>query len=252
MKLSEISTRAPKHFDKEETKELTKELADKIGDLQNKLYANKKHSLLVILQGMDGTGKDSTTRALFDKCSPAGVQVTAFKKPTEEEFAHDFLWRIHKQVPEKGMIKVFNRSHYEDILIQYVKGWIDDKKRDLRMKSINVFEETLQYDANTFIIKFYMHMTQEEQQKQLMERVEDPEKYWKHSDGDWEERKAWDKYMDAYQYILDHSSVAWQVLPCDQEWYRNYIAAKTVCEALERLDMGYPPLNSTLFTPKND
>jgi PPK2 family polyphosphate:nucleotide phosphotransferase len=250
IKLSEISTKAPKSFEKDETKELTKGLADKIGDLQNKLYANKKQALLVVLQGMDGTGKDSTTRALFDKCSPAGVQVTAFKKPTEEEFAHDFLWRIHKQAPEKGMVKIFNRSHYEDILIQYVHGWIDDKKREKRMASINAFEEMLQYDANTVIVKFYMHMSQDEQQKQLMERVEDPKKYWKHSDGDWEERKYWDKYMEAYEYVLNNSTTPWHILPCDQEWYRNYVAAKTVCDMLENLNLDYPPLNSQLFTSK--
>jgi PPK2 family polyphosphate:nucleotide phosphotransferase len=250
IKLADIPTRAPKHLEKDQVKEELKDMADKIGELQNRLYANKKHSLLVVLQGMDGTGKDSTTRALFDKCSPSGVQATAYKKPTEEEFAHDFLWRIHKQVPEKGMVKIFNRSHYEDILIQYVHGWIDDKKRDLRMKSINTFEETLQYDANTVIVKFYMHMSPDEQHKQLMERVEDPEKYWKHNDGDWEERKLWDKYRDAYDYVLNNSSIPWTILPCDQEWYRNYVAAKTVIAALEKLDMGYPPLNSTLFKPK--
>ena len=136
IKLSEISPRAPKEFEKEDIKEQTKELFQKIGDLQNLLYAEKKHSVLIVLQGMDGSGKDSTTRALFQHCSPVGVQVTAFKKPTEEEFAHDFLWRAHKVAPEKGMIRVFNRSHYVDILIQYVRSWIDDEKRERRMKSI--------------------------------------------------------------------------------------------------------------------
>ena len=142
-----------------------------------------------MLQGMDGSGKDSTTRSLFRKCSPAGVQVTAFKKPTEEEFAHDFLWRIHDVTPGKGYVKVFNRSHYEDILIQWVHGWIDDKKRDLRMDAINSFEQLLQFDAHTTIIKFYMHISFDEQLKQLTQRIEDPKKYWKHNDGDWEERK---------------------------------------------------------------
>lgn len=247
MKLSEISTKAPKHFGKDEIKNWTKDIVEKIGELQNLLYAEKKHSLLIILQGMDGSGKDSTTRALFQNCSPSGVSVTAFKKPTEEEFAHDFLWRVHKEVPEKGMIKVFNRSQYEDILIQYVRNWIDDDKRDFRMKSINAFEELLQNDGNTTIIKFYMHISQEEQLKQLTERVEEPKKNWKHSDQDWEERKLWDKYRDAYEYCLNKSTIPWTILPCDQEWYRNYIAAKTVCEKLESLKMKLPPLNSELF-----
>lgn len=247
MKLSEISTKAPKHFGKEEIKNWTKDIVEKIGELQNLLYAEKKHSVLIVLQGMDGSGKDSTTRALFQNCSPVGVNVTAFKKPTEEEFAHDFLWRVHKEVPQKGMIKVFNRSHYEDILIQYVHNWIDDDKRDFRMKSINAFEELLQNDGNTTIIKFYMHISQEEQLKQLTERVEEPKKHWKHSDQDWEERKLWDKYRDAYEYCLNESTIPWTILPCDHEWYRNYIAAKTVCEKLESLKMKLPPLNSELF-----
>ena len=245
--LAEISTRAPKSKDKENIKEETKDLLDRIGDLQNMLYAERKHSLLVVLQGMDSSGKDSTTRTLFSKCSPAGVQVSAFKKPTEEEFAHDFLWRIHKVVPEKGMVKVFNRSHYEDILIQWVHGWIDDKKRDRRMASINMFEELLQEDANTTVVKFYMHISQDEQLKQLTERVEDPKKYWKHNDGDWEERKLWDKYRDAYEYAINQSTIPWTVLPCDQNWYRDYVAAKTVCEALENMKMTLPPLVTELF-----
>ncbi len=245
--LSEISTRAPKSKDKDAIKEETKDLINRVGDLQNTLYAERKHSLLVVLQGMDSSGKDSTTRTLFSKCSPAGVQVSAFKKPTEEEYAHDFLWRIHKVMPEKGMVKVFNRSHYEDILIQWVHEWIDDKKRDRRMASINAFEELLQYDANTTIVKFYMHISYEEQLKQLTERIEDPKKYWKHSDGDWEERKLWEKYREAYEYVIHKSSIPWTVLPCDQSWYRDYFAAKTVCEALENMKMTLPPLVTELF-----
>ncbi len=247
IKLSDISTKAPKHFEKEEVKNWTKDLVEKIGDLQNLLYAERKYSVLIILQGMDGTGKDSTTRTLFGECSPIGVQVTSFKKPTEEEFAHDFLWRVHKVAPEKGMIKVFNRSHYEDILIQYVHGWINDEKRSLRMKSINAFEELLQYDNNTIIFKFYMHMSPEEQLKQLQERIDEPKKYWKHNDGDWEERKHWEEYMAAYEYVINNSSIPWTVLPCDNEWYRNYVAAKTIYEKLESLKMKLPPLTSSLF-----
>jgi PPK2 family polyphosphate:nucleotide phosphotransferase len=247
IKLNDVSTKAPKHFEKEEVKEWTKDVVEKIGDLQNMLYANKKHSLLILLQGMDGSGKDSTTRALFQGCSPSGVHVSAFKKPTEEEFGHDFLWRIHKNVPEKGMVHVFNRSHYEDILIQYVHGWIDDKKRKMRMDSINAFEQLLQYDANTTVIKFYMHISKEEQLKQLTERVDDPKKHWKHSDADWEEREHWDKYQEAYEYVINNSKTPWTILPCDNEWYRNYIAAKTVFEALEGLKMKMPPLVSERF-----
>lgn len=247
IKLSDISTKAPKHFEKDEVKNWTKDLTEKIEDLQNILYAEKKHAVLIVLQGMDGTGKDSTTRSLFRYCSPIGVQVSSFKKPTEEESAHDFLWRVHKVTPEKGMIRVFNRSHYEDVLIQYVHGWIDDDKRARRMKSINCFEETLKYDSNTTILKFYMHMSPEEQFKQLTERIEEPKKYWKHNDGDWEERKLWDKYMEAYEYTINNSAIPWTILPCDNEWYRDYLAAKTICETLEGLKMKLPDLTTTLF-----
>ena len=145
------------------------------------------------------------------------------------------------------MIKVFNRSHYEDVLIQWVHGWIDDKKRDLRIGSINAMEQLWQYDAHTTIVKFYMHISPEEQLKQLTERIEEPKKFWKHQDGDWEERKSWDKYREAYEYVINKSEVEWTILPCDQEWYRDYIAAKTIVDALEKLQLAFPPLVSEKF-----
>ena len=248
--LKDIPTRSPKHFEKEEVKKWTIDIVEHIGDLQNTLYAERKHSVLLILQGMDGSGKDGTTRALFGECSPAGVQVYSFKRPTEEEFAHDFLWRTHKNMPEKGMIQVFNRSHYEDILIQYVHGTIDDKKRDKRMKAINAFEENLRDDNNTTVLKFYLHISPEEQLQKLKERVENPKKHWKHNDADWEERKLWDKYQDAYHYALNESTIPWHIIPCDQEWYRDYSAAKILYETLDALNMKMPPLQSELFKPK--
>jgi PPK2 family polyphosphate:nucleotide phosphotransferase len=247
IKLSEIPTRSPKHFEKEEIKKWTIDIVEKIGELQNMLYAERKQSILLVLQGMDGSGKDGTTRALFQSCSPAGVQVYSFKKPSEEEFAHDFLWRVHKQAPEKGIIQVFNRSHYEDILIQYVHGWIDDEKRDRRMNAINAFEENLQEDANTTVIKFFLHISEEEQLQKLKERTENPKKFWKHNDGDWEERKLWPKYMSAYEYAMTNSTIPWHVIPCDQEWYRDYVAAKFLLEKLEAMKLKLPPLVSELF-----
>jgi PPK2 family polyphosphate:nucleotide phosphotransferase len=249
MNLNEIATRAPKNLDKDAIKEETLEICERIGALQNLLYAEGKRSVLVILQGMDASGKDGTTRGLFRNCSPAGVRVFAFKKPSEEEFAHDFLWRIHKQAPEKGQIGVFNRSQYEDILIQWVHGWIDDKKRTARMKAINSFENLLSNDANTLVVKLYLHISEERQEEKLMERVEDAAKHWKHNDADWEERKLWSKYREAYQYALDESEIEWYVVPCDQEWYRDYIAAKTLLKALESLNLKFPALESELFKP---
>jgi PPK2 family polyphosphate:nucleotide phosphotransferase len=247
LKLSEIPTRSPKHFEKEEIKKWTIDILEKIGDLQNMLYAERKQSILLVLQGMDGSGKDGITRALFSSCSPVGVQVYAFKKPTEEEFAHDFLWRAHKHTPEKGMIQVFNRSHYEDILIHPVHGWIDDEKRDRRMKAINAFEENLRDDCNTTIVKFYLHISPEEQLQKLTERTENPKKFWKHNDGDWAERKLWDKYSKAYEYAMTESTIPWHIIPCDQEWYRDYVAAKFLLEILEGLKLKLPPLVSELF-----
>jgi PPK2 family polyphosphate:nucleotide phosphotransferase len=247
MKLKSISTCAPENMDKKATKELTKELVDKIGELQNLLYATRKHSVLIVLQGMDASGKDGTTRGLFQESSTAGVSAIAYKKPTEEEFAHDFLWRIHKQVPEKGFIKVFIRSHYEDILIQYVRGWIDAKKRDRRMANINAFEELLEDDGNTLVLKFFLHISPEQQVEKLQERIDDPRKHWKHNDGDWDERQHWDDYQAAYEYVLDNSSIKWHIIPADHEWYRDYLVAKIVCEALEDLNMQYPPLQSEKF-----
>ena len=247
IKLSNIRTRAPKSLDKDAAKKETKDLIERIGELQNMLYANGKQSVLVVLQGMDGSGKDGTTRALFHDCSPAGVRVTSYKKPTEEEFAHDFLWRIHKNAPEKGQIAVFNRSQYEDILIQHVHGWIDDAKRDRRMASINAFETLLQEDNATVIVKMMLHISPETQLEKLQERVDNPNKYWKHNDADWSERKLWDKYEAAYEYALNNATTPWYIIPADQEWHRDYAAAKVLCEALEKMNLTMPPLVTELF-----
>jgi PPK2 family polyphosphate:nucleotide phosphotransferase len=247
IKLSDISTRAPKEIEKDAVKDLTKDLWEKIGEKQALLYAQHKHAVLLVLQGMDGSGKDGTTRGLFSKSSPQGVWVKGFKKPTEEEFAHDFLWRIHQQAPQKGFINVFVRSHYEDILIQYVHGWIDAAKRDRRMKSINAFEELLVQDNNTTVLKFFLHISPEEQLEKLQERVDNPKKQWKHNDGDWEERKLWAQYQEAYEYAINNSNIPWHIIPADQEWYRDYVAAKIFFEALEALPLSYPPLVSERF-----
>jgi PPK2 family polyphosphate:nucleotide phosphotransferase len=247
MNLKNTSTRAPKDIDKDQAKEQTKEYVKRIGELQNLMYASRKHSLLLVLQGMDASGKDGTTKGLFRASSAAGVSAYSFKKPSEEEFAHDFLWRVHKLAPERGYVRVFIRSHYEDILVQHVHGWIDAAKRDRRMASINAFEQLLQEDSHTVVLKFFLHISPEEQLEKLQERVDDPTKNWKHNDGDWEERKLWDDYQAAYEYVLDKSAIKWHIIPADQEWYRDYLAAKIVCETLEALNMDYPPLKSELF-----
>lgn len=240
--LSEISTEAPRGWKEKDTEEKTEKLVKRLGDLQQLLYATQKHAALVVLQGMDGSGKDGAVHKVFDACRITGLTLTAFKKPTEEEFAHDFLWRVHKAAPQKGMIAIFNRSHYEDILIQRVHGWIDEKRVEQRMKAINAFEELLAFDNNTLVIKFYLHISKDEQEKQLRQRMEDPEKFWKHNPGDWKEREHWDKYMECYEYAINNSSVPWHICPVDNRWYRDYFIAKTMVEQLEKLNMHMPPL----------
>ncbi|MDX1410067.1 MAG: polyphosphate kinase, partial [Saprospiraceae bacterium] len=217
----------------------------RIGDLQHRLYAEKKHSLLVILQGMDASGKDGATRHLFQDCSPIGINAYGFKKPTEEEFAHDFLWRIHKQVPRKGMITIFNRSHYEDILIQKVHGWIDDKRREQRMRAINCFEQNLIDDNGTTILKFYMHLSRDRQKEKLQERIDNPRKQWKHNPDDWKEAELWDQYMECYEYAINNSTVPWIIAPVDQRWYRDHFIGTRVLEAMESLNIKLPTIKKS-------
>jgi len=240
IKLADISTKAPEGFTKEDIKRKTDRMARRIGDLQHILYAEKKHSLLIVLQGMDASGKDGATRKVFAYCTPTGINAFPFRKPTEEEFAHDFLWRIHKQAPQKGHIKVFIRSHYEDILIQRVHQWIDDEKVKARMKAINNWESNLVKDNKTTVLKFYMHLSKEHQQKKLQERIDDPRKQWKHNADDWKERELWDDYMKCYEYAINESEIPWIVAPVDKRWYRDYFIAIHVLETLEALNLKLP------------
>ncbi|MCO6476305.1 MAG: polyphosphate kinase [Phaeodactylibacter sp.] len=242
IKLSEIPTTPPPDVDENKLKDETDKLAERLGDLQKVMFAEQKHAALVIFQGMDASGKDGAVKHVFKDCHAHGIQVYSFKKPTDEEFAHDFLWRVHKQVPRRGMIQVFNRSHYEDILIQRVHGWIDDKRAEKRMKAINAFEELLAFDNHTVIFKFYLHISYEQQEKELKERIQERDKNWKHNPNDWKEREHWDEYMRYYEYAINNSSIPWAIVPVDERWYRNYIVAKTIVEELEKLNMEYPPL----------
>jgi len=242
IKLSEISSDAPEGATKKDYKKRTQALAKHIADLQYLMNAEKKHSLLIIFQGMDASGKDGASGNVFEYASPIGVNAYSFKKPTDEEFAHDFLWRVHKRAPQKGEIAIFNRSHYEDILIQRVHGWIDEDRVKARMKAINAFEELLVADNNTTVLKFYMHISQERQKEKLQERIDEPRKNWKHNDNDWKESKHWDKYMDCYEYAINNSSIPWHIIPVDQRWYRDFSIAKIVAETLESFEMQFPKL----------
>ena len=243
-KLKDISTRAPKEFDKEETKEKTAGILAELDELQNLLYAESKHAVLVILQGMDASGKDGVIRKVFGSLNPQGVHVQSFKAPTAEELSHDFLWRIHKVAPPLGVIQLFNRSHYEDVLITRVHKWIDDKKAKQRMKAINDFEQLLQEHNNTSILKFYLHISREEQEQRLQERLNDPRKQWKYNEKDFEEAKLWDNYMAVYEDCFEHcNDIPWTIVPADQNWYKEYIIAHALKKTLEGLNMKYPGLN---------
>ncbi len=243
IRLSDIDTRATSNFEKKETKEKTQEISKQLDELQNLLYAEHKHSVLVVIQGMDGSGKDGAIRNVFTSMNPQGVNVNSFKIPTEEELSHDFLWRIHRHTPEKGMIHIFNRSHYEDILVTRVHKWCDDETAQKRMKAINDFEELILTHNNTHILKFYLHVSREEQHDRLKERTKNPSKMWKYNEKDLSEAKLWKEYMQVYEDCFENcNKIPWIIVPSDQNWYKDYIIAKELHDLLSSLDMQYPGL----------
>lgn len=240
--LDTIDTRAPKDMDKAKTKSLNDVMYKELEELQNLLYAGNQHALLVILQGMDASGKDGLIKDIFSCMNPQGVSVTSFKEPCKEEQAHDFLWRIHKETPAKGMIKIFNRSHYEEILITRVHKMIDDKTAQDRMQSINDFEKHLTNNG-TIILKFYLHVSAEEQQERLKERMENPAKMWKYNANDEKEAHAREEYISCYEDIFSYCNTPeWHIIPADQNWYKAHLVATKVKETLEGLKMKYPRL----------
>lgn len=244
IKLSAVSTRAPKNLDKEKIKAKTAKLLEELDELQNLLIAERKHSLLVVIQGMDASGKDGALRNVFGSLNPLGISVSSWKAPTPEELSHDFLWRIHKEAPAKGMIKVFNRSHYEDILITRVHKWCDDATAQKRIKAINDFEQLLTEHNNTSILKFYLHISQKEQQERLQERLQDPKKMWKYNEKDFAEAKLWKTYMKYYEEAFQKcNKIPWTIVPADQNWYKEYIIAQKVIDTLKSLKMQYPRIS---------
>jgi len=243
IRLADISTRAPEGLKKEDLVRKRLRMSRHIGDLQHILYAQKKHSLLVVLQGMDASGKDGATRKVFQFCNPKGIDAFPFGKPTEEEFAHDFMWRVHKRAPAKGFLQIFIRSHYEDVLIQRVHEWIDEDRVTARFEAINAWENLIARDNGTTILKFYLHISPEKQAQKLQERIDNPQEQWKHNPGDWKERELWPKYMAAYEDVLNRSAIPWHIVPADQKWYRDYLITETVTKALEGLDLKLPTLS---------
>ncbi len=211
--------------------------------LQELLYAEGRNKLLVVLQAMDTAGKDSTIRHVFQQVDPLGVKVTSFKAPTHYELARDYLWRVHHHVPGKGEIAIFNRSHYEDVLITRVNGWIDGAECKRRYRQINDFEKML-VETGTTILKLYLHISRDEQKKRLEARRDTPEKQWKFLPSDLEVRAQWDDYMQAYEAAMSATSTAhapWHVIPANSKLARNLTVSGLLIETLEKLDMRYPP-----------
>ncbi|MCP4204132.1 MAG: polyphosphate kinase 2 family protein [bacterium] len=249
LELSRLATRAEKfHDDRDEAEREFRKLRKQLADYQFRLYSEGKQKLLVMLQAMDAGGKDSTIRRVFQGVNPQGVQVTSFKAPSKRELAHDYLWRVHRAVPGKGMIGLFNRSHYEDVLIVRVDSLVPEPVWRRRYEQINQFEELLAA-TGTVILKFYLHISKVEQKQRMEDRLSDPTRHWKFSRGDLDKRRQWNEYMAAYQEALTLCSTEhapWYAIPADQKWYRNLAIARVLVSTLERMDPQYPEAEAGL------
>jgi len=229
--------------DKKRAQGVLERLNGRLEALQELLHATGRHRLLVVLQGMDASGKDGVIRRVFEGVNPSGVEVVSFKVPTAEELAHDFLWRVHRAVPANGQITIFNRSHYEDVLVVRVKNLAPKPVWSRRFDQINDFERLLA-ESGTTILKFFLHLSPEEQRERLQERIDDPTKRWKFRAGDIEERKLWKEYATAYEEVLSRTSTAWApwwIIPADRNWYRDLVISQILVDTLEGFAMRYPP-----------
>jgi PPK2 family polyphosphate:nucleotide phosphotransferase len=246
--LSSYSTRATRGFKggKKAGEAALSDLGPTLIELQTKLYANRRYAdaprLLLVLQGMDTSGKGGILKHTVGLFDPVGVKITSFKAPTEEERAHDFLWRIEKAVPERGYVGVFDRSHYEDVLIQRVHSFAPPDEIERRYGAINDFEQRL-VDEGTVVVKCMLHISPAEQKKRLLARLDDPTKHWKYNPGDVDERQFWAQYAEAYEIALERTSTEtapWHIVPSDRKWYRNLAVARMLQESLEQLDLEWP------------
>lgn len=227
---------------KEAGKEALASCNERLYDLQQLLYADGRHRLLVVLQGMDTSGKDGTIKHVFRHVNPLGVQVANFKRPSEEELAHDYLWRVHAHTPAAGNITIFNRSHYEDVLVTRVHGLVAEDRIERRYDHLVDFERML-VDEGTTVVKFFLHISADEQRERLQERVDNPAKRWKFEHGDVAERARWDDYQRAYEVALRRTSTVeapWYVVPSDRKWFRNLVVSTVLIDTLEAMDLAYP------------
>ena len=239
---------------KGQTKKRLKKLHKQLLELQGLLYAESQHALLIILQGMDTCGKDGTIRGVMSGINVQGCDVVSFKVPTADELSRDFLWRAHKAVPSKGKIGIFNRSHYEDVLVVRVHSLVPEQIWSQRYQQINDFERML-VENGTTVLKFYLHISKDEQKERLESRISDPTKHWKVEASDIRERAYWDDYMKAYEVMLQKCSTEWapwHIIPANKKWYRNLVIAECVVDALKKLDMKYPEPTIDVTTLKID
>lgn len=235
---------------KKDALERLKQNRHRLRELQEVLYAENKHALLIILQAMDAGGKDGTIRHVMRGVNPQGVQVTSFKVPTPEALAHDFLWRVHQHTPPRGTIGIFNRSHYEDVLVVRVEELVPRHVWARRYDHINAFERLLT-DNGVTILKFFLHISKDEQKERFLDRLNEPDKHWKFSRGDLAVREKWDQYMAAYEDALSRCNTEyapWYIVPANKKWYRNLVVSSVIVETLERLDMRYPDPEPDLDT----
>jgi PPK2 family polyphosphate:nucleotide phosphotransferase len=228
--------------DEDKAKEELKKYADRLSELQAVMYAENKHALLIVLQAMDAGGKDGTIHHVMEAMNPQGCSVVGFKVPTPEELAHDYLWRIHQHTPRKGQITVFNRSHYEDVLVVRVHNLVPEEVWSKRYNDINAFERILA-NSGTTIVKFYLHIDEEEQLERFKDRLDQPDKQWKISDSDYSERDYWDDYQQAYMDALSKCSfnyAPWYIIPANHKWFRDLAVSQILVETMENMKMKYP------------
>ena len=229
-------------LDREEAERRTEELNERLEHFQELLYAEAKHKVLVVLQATDTGGKDGTIRHVFDKVNPQGVKVASFKRPTDDELAHDYLWRVHQHTPKAGDITIFNRSHYEDVLVVRVHDLVPESTWSRRYDHINNFEQWLA-DEGTTIVKLFLHISKDEQRKRLQARLDTPDKTWKFDPADLDERAHWDDYQEAFRVMLERTSTdagPWYVVPADRKWFRNLLVSEIIVDTLEALGMAWP------------
>ena len=227
---------------KAEGRELRHDLRRRLGELQDLLYADRRFGILVVLQGTDSSGKDSTSNSVFEQVGPVGCSVVNFGVPSAEEAAHDFLWRYHDHAPERGKIVIFNRSHYESVLVERVKNLVPESTWRPRYDQINRFEDMLVRE-NVVVLKFFLHISSEEQRLRLQERIDNPRKHWKFRAGDLEDRRDWDAYQAAFADMVTFCNTAhapWHIIPADHKWYRDVVILRAIVASLEALDLAFP------------